>query len=399
MGEKNDLILNTMLKHARQEALNTNENILLKKWQRRSGEGRPLDDLIHDEQWLRKSLRGLYRRSSLEDWRALQHRIAESGDPMPVMVIDSRRLIGVLSMAVLVLLLVVAGISRHSGARVRMAAFTLPELPSAGEIAHFIRNDGSQVAFDSLPANSVLAKEGKVTVRKVDSYTLRYEGEPEGQVSISHCLCTGKTGAYRILFPGNLTAYLNSGTSFRYSYPFRGSKQPPELNGEACFDISPNSSIPFTVMANRTAVQVLGTKFDVCSYARDTMTTVSVGSGAVKVGHGSDTLQLAAGQTLRIKKNGLERITGTDFKELVVWTDSVFHFDNTSFDQAIKEIAECFHVIVYNPSNIRGIAVSGDLPRTLPLEKILNRIEEIENGHAFLKKSDHSIVITADPHR
>jgi len=76
---------------------------------------------------------------------------------------------------------------------------------------------------------------------------------------------------------------LNSETTLKYPATFDGPTRDVYLNGEAFFDVAKDHAHPFIVHAGKMSVRVLGTAFNIKSYANDTHSETTLIRGAIEV--------------------------------------------------------------------------------------------------------------------
>jgi ferric-dicitrate binding protein FerR (iron transport regulator) len=76
---------------------------------------------------------------------------------------------------------------------------------------------------------------------------------------------------------------LNSETVLRYPSSFEGATREVYLNGEAFFNVAKDHKHPFIVHAGKMNIKVLGTSFNVKSYANDKNTETTLIRGAIEV--------------------------------------------------------------------------------------------------------------------
>ena len=77
--------------------------------------------------------------------------------------------------------------------------------------------------------------------------------------------------------------WLGNASKIRYPKDFQEDKREIVLEGQAFFEVTPDSARPFHVHAGELDIKVLGTSFDVKHYAGDEEQTVTVASGKVSV--------------------------------------------------------------------------------------------------------------------
>ena len=80
--------------------------------------------------------------------------------------------------------------------------------------------------------------------------------------------------------PDSSRVWLNTHSRLSYTKEFHGVLRRVTLEGEGYFQVTPDASHPFEVIAGATTTRVLGTSFNV--KAQDTLTTLSVTEGKVK---------------------------------------------------------------------------------------------------------------------
>lgn len=87
----------------------------------------------------------------------------------------------------------------------------------------------------------------------------------------------------RTLLPDGSIVWLNAGSTLSYDPVFDGPKREIILNGEAFFDIAPQANRPFIVHAGNIDIKVLGTAFNVKSYADDHTVETTLLRGLVQL--------------------------------------------------------------------------------------------------------------------
>ncbi|MDR3695921.1 FecR family protein [Mucilaginibacter sp.] len=122
---------------------------------------------------------------------------------------------------------------------------------------------------------------------------------------------------------------LNSETTLRYPPVFNGQTREVYLNGEAFFDVFKDHKHPFIVHAGKMNVKVLGTAFNIKSYANDTRTETTLIRGAIEVtmaDRPSDRIILKPNEKLILNKtkNTVIAKRGPDNNLITKHTDTVY---------------------------------------------------------------------------
>ncbi len=102
----------------------------------------------------------------------------------------------------------------------------------------------------------------------------------------------------KIELPDGSTVWLNAGSTLTYNKQFDNQLREVFLNGEAYFDVVKNAEKPFIVHTTITDIKVLGTAFNVRSYATDETVETSLIRGSVEV-----TLRKRPGEKWLLKPN------------------------------------------------------------------------------------------------
>ena len=95
----------------------------------------------------------------------------------------------------------------------------------------------------------------------------------------------------RSILPDGSTVWVNAGSSISYEGDFTGKLREVKLEGEAYFDVVKNPSKPFVVHTGGISIKVLGTSFNVKSYASDKTVETTLIRGLVQVTRESDPKQ------------------------------------------------------------------------------------------------------------
>ena len=118
---------------------------------------------------------------------------------------------------------------------------------------------------------------------------------------------------------------LNSETVLKYPASFNGATREVYLDGEAFFDVAKDHIHPFIVHAGKMSVRVLGTAFNVKSYANDTHSETTLIRGAIEVtlsDRPSDRIILKPSEKL-ILNTGITKKHDIDSRKIGSAADSV----------------------------------------------------------------------------
>ena len=158
------------------------------------------------------------------------------------------------------------------------------------------------------------------------------------QTAIQYVEAVAGRGEIKTIFLSDRTkVILNADSRIKYPAEFNGVERSVELQGEALFDVVPDSRRPFTVSANEINIKVLGTVFDVKAYTNDETATVSVASGMVEVDLAGGNALLEKNQQLKMDKasGDFEKLT-IDADLYLSWVDGALYFFRTPIKEVVN---------------------------------------------------------------
>jgi len=143
---------------------------------------------------------------------------------------------------------------------------------------------------------------------------------------------------------------LNAKSKLSYPVVFAEGYRKVKLVGEAFFDVKKDRSSPFYVETNDVEIQVLGTIFNVKSFAGEATTKVSLVEGKVRVNKRTNLLSyesvfLSPGEQLTYYKNSEELVKGDfNLNEVLFWKERVIIFKNAGLEDFVQKMEELFDV-------------------------------------------------------
>ena len=213
-------------------------------------------------------------------------------------------------------------------------------------------------------------------------------------------LATNKGEQTNVILPDGSSARLNVDTRITYNTSYGKKDRELTVSGEAFFKVKKNAAKPFIVHLRNMEVKALGTAFDVKGYADDVMVQTSLFEGKVdvKINHSKGHLErqiLTPGQSLVFSKE-TDNASRKKFNQETVgaWIDKQLIFENTPFNEVIKNTERWFNVdITYPAAQFEDDYLTLRLKKGESLERLLEIIDEtiginykIENDKITLTK-------------
>ena len=235
--------------------------------------------------------------------------------------------------------------------------------------------DGSTIILDSAQ-NGTLSQQGNARVLKLDNGQLAYNASGTAKEVLYNTISTPRGGQYQLTLADGSKVWLNAASSIRFPASFTGSKRKVELTGEAYFEVAKNPAMPFTVSVNGMNVEVLGTHFNINSYADEDVIKTTLLEGAVKVIKGSVIALLSPGQQAQLTSNGQIGVNkNIDVDEVMAWKNGKFQFgDKVDIGTIMRQIARWYDVDV----EYKGVFTKhfgGSISREVNISQVLKVLE------------------------
>lgn len=229
-------------------------------------------------------------------------------------------------------------------------------------------------------ANGELAREAGVEISKAANGQIIYKifNNAHHTGELINTIETPRGGQYQVLLPDGSRVWLNAASKFSYPVSFKQNKERMvTLNGEAYFEVAKDKEHPFIVKSKGQEVRVLGTHFNINSYADESSLRTTLLEGSVKVNEA----MLKPGQQSVLTGKGI-RIQPADIESSVAWKNGDFIFKGEDFKATMRKIARWYDVdIEYGPGLSEDIELGGWVSRNSKLSEVLSRIELAGNVH------------------
>ncbi|MBD1423728.1 FecR family protein [Sphingobacterium chuzhouense] len=150
----------------------------------------------------------------------------------------------------------------------------------------------------------------------------------------------------KIVLSDGSTVYLNAGSRLVYPKEFASSSRRVFLEGEGFFEVAKQNGKPFLVNTAHTCTEVLGTKFNLCSFKDEQRTYLAVEEGKVRfTASGSqDTLLLAANEAAMHEGQSITDYSGADKQGS--WKDGYLIFDNHTLQDIVPVLERWYGVTI-----------------------------------------------------
>jgi ferric-dicitrate binding protein FerR (iron transport regulator) len=189
--------------------------------------------------------------------------------------------------------------------------------------------------------------------------------------------------------------WINSGSSLSYPLSFKGNTREVSLSGEAYFDISHDPNKPFIIHTGELTTTVLGTAFDIKEDKKLHTVIITVTRGKVSVSRGNRNLGILTPNE-QISFNTVSRRAikrAVDAQQAIAWQKIDLQFDNTSFEDAAKQLEQRYQVkIRFANEKVKNCHFTGASLIGESLDKLLKTMCDF-NQATYHVQADGSILI------
>lgn len=237
--------------------------------------------------------------------------------------------------------------------------------------------DNRQIDLESQPAG-IIAHQDQMEISKTANNQIVYkvtDNHKAGTAALNNRLTTPDGGEYKVTLADGSTVWLNAGSSLRYSTAFNGTDRVVELTGEGYFEVAPDKTKPFHVLANGTEVKVLGTRFNVKAYNTDKQVTTTLVSGAVAIQHGSAASNIKPNQQAVVAGDhiAISNRNKNEMAQVLAWKNGLINLEGESVQSILEQIKRWYNVdtkIETGTPETTNI-LTGTVERSQPLAKVL----------------------------
>ena len=249
--------------------------------------------------------------------------------------------------------------------------------------AVLILNDDSQ--YNLSPGRSFILKEGH-SILNCTGEKLEYtESEKKiSEVEIKYnTLKIPRGGEFFLRLSDGTKVWLNSESSLRYPAHFSEKERTVELTGEAYFEVAKNEHSPFLVTSGKQVVKVLGTRFNISSYAESKFIFTTLVEGKVEVFEKNNPqnkcILAPCRQSVFSKNDLLVSNHKVDPSAFVAWKDGRFVFNDESLASIMQVLSRWYDVqVIFANTGRKNIRFTGNLQRSVHIQEILSKIEKTE---------------------
>ena len=176
-----------------------------------------------------------------------------------------------------------------------------------------------------------------------------------------------------LLLSDGTKLWVNAGAHVIFPVSFKGDKREIYVDGEVFLDVTRNEGNPFVVKTDRMAVEVLGTSFNVKSYAHEEADDVVLVTGSVHVRTETGRkAELIPNQRFRCTSAGDMDIQTVDVYDYISWKDGLLQYKKERLSVILQRLSDYYGKPIQWEPELERLTCSGKLDLKDDMEKVLS---------------------------
>lgn len=300
----------------------------------------------------------------------------------------------IMTAAAVLVVICAAGLYFYSGRPIKQQqqAIVKPtpvinDVAPGGNMATLTLADGTKINLDKA-VNGKIADQAGLNITKQEGrlvYSLESsEGYSSTTKNLFNVIETPRGGEYQVVLPDGTRVWLNAASTLRYPTVFTGTERRVELQGEAYFEVVSNKEMPFRVKSNLQLVEVIGTHFNINSYADESTvrTTLLEGSIKISIRNSKSSRTLKPGEQASVKSDiSLIGVNNVNTEEFIAWKNGYFLFENENIESIMRKISRWYNVdIEYQGKTPEG-KFGGAVSKSKNISEVLRILELTKAVH------------------
>lgn len=246
-----------------------------------------------------------------------------------------------------------------------------------GNNAVLLLADGSQIILNTT-SDGQLTNQSGVEVIKTKSGELlyRFAGNATAKAATINTVSTPRGGQYHLILVDGTEVWLNASSSVKFPTAFVGNERKVEVTGEVYFEVAKNKAKPFIVHTNQSDIKVLGTHFNVNTYADEAYERTTLLEGSIEIKRSAKKALLKPGQQaiLNAKADDIKVAEIEDTEAVIAWKNGYFQFEKSDLPSVMRQVSRWYNAEVIYNGKIPAKQLSGKIPRSVNVEKLVEML-------------------------
>lgn len=250
--------------------------------------------------------------------------------------------------------------------------------------------EGRTIALDSLHAGDGVLPAGVDALAEGDA--IAYVQGDSAATAVWHTWIVPRGKTFFLTLGDGSRVWMNAESSIRFPAAFSGGERRVRIEGEAYLEVARDTSRPFRVELPGGEVTVLGTAFNVRSYAGEEE-QVTLVEGKVQVAAGEGELLLAPGEQAAWEGEGAEPVKRRVNTALYCsWHEGKWLFENGRLEDILTLVSRRYDMqVAWEAEQLKAVRFTGEIRHSDRVEDVL-RIVELADDISFAVEGQKILV-------
>lgn len=258
---------------------------------------------------------------------------------------------------------------------------TLDDIHPGAPKAKLVLGNGRVVNLVAGARDTIKESDGSQAATEKNE--LRYAAAG-GDIAVTNynSVLTPRGGEYTLVLSDGTKVWLNAASSIRFPTRFTGKERRVFLEGEAYLEVQKDAGHPFIVTTPKTEITVLGTSFNVKSYADEPYDRTSLVDGSVRITTQTGSAILQPGMQSMVTTGGRIQTSDADLEEALAWKNGQFVFQHESLESICRKLSRWYNVdFVFQNLPSKNLHFTGRLKRDDQITGLLRALESTCHVH------------------
>ncbi|WP_293714695.1 FecR domain-containing protein [uncultured Parabacteroides sp.] len=228
--------------------------------------------------------------------------------------------------------------------------------------------------------NALIAYDSDITVQSKGNVIKKDISDCDSSKVTMNTLVVPRGRRSSLLLADGSRVWVNSGSVLHFPSKFDADKRLIDVEGEIYIEVVKNE-IPFQVRTDDFTVNVLGTKFNISSYADEQESSVVLVEGCVFVNSKiNEQIRLVPNQKLSFM-SGKNKIETVDVRDYISWKDGMLQFKKENMSNILMRLSRYYNIPIKCTSAISKRRSSGKLVLFDDIEQVMKTLSMLYDIH------------------
>lgn len=264
------------------------------------------------------------------------------------------------------------------------------DVPPGRDQAFLTLYDGRKISLTDAKTGELFKQKGILVSKRADGRIVYATDatQPDAGTGKLNTISTPAGGQWQVNLSDGTRIWLNAATSLTYPQTFAGLKERRViLKGEAYFEVAGDRSHPFIVETEGQKISVLGTSFNVNSYADEPGISTTLLEGSVKVApvNRNDQEVIIKPDQEAVLNGDLLEVKEVNADDAIAWKNGYFRFKSEPIESIMRELSRWYDIEVKYENNLSGKTFTGKISKFKNISQVLKMLDQTKDVHFKVK--------------